>query len=130
MDPETPRSIDVSGLVATGSAWSQVTVAGGLVFVSGQIAWNEKGELIGGHSVEEQAEYVFGNLERALEGAGSGLEKLARISAYLTDSDHVAAFRSVRDGWLEGIRPASTIVIVSALVDPGLLVEVDAVATS
>jgi enamine deaminase RidA (YjgF/YER057c/UK114 family) len=124
-----PRPIDPPDLAPTGTAWSQATVAGGLVHVSGQVAWDRDGQVVGRGSVEEQAEFVFDNVERALTAAGSGLDRLARICVYLTDTEHIAAFRAVRDRRLEGIRPASTLVIVAALVHPDLLVEVDAVAT-
>jgi enamine deaminase RidA (YjgF/YER057c/UK114 family) len=123
-----PRPVEVPGLGPTGPAWSQVTIASGLVFVSGQVAWNEDGEVIGA-SVTEQTEAVFENLRTALEGAGSSMRNLARICVYLTDPADIAGFREVRDRWLDGIRPASTLLIVSALADPGLRVEIDATAT-
>jgi enamine deaminase RidA (YjgF/YER057c/UK114 family) len=124
-----PRQVDAPELAPTGPAWCQATVAGGQVHVSGQVAWDADGQIVGRGSVEEQAEVVFDNLETVLAAAGSGLDRLARICVYLTDTEHIAGFRTVRDRRLEGIRPASTLVIVAALVDPGLLVEVDAVAT-
>jgi enamine deaminase RidA (YjgF/YER057c/UK114 family) len=103
-------------------------VTGELVFVSGQIAWDTEGTLIGPGSIEEQAEAVFDNLERALSAAGSGLERLARICVYLVDRADVSGFRTVRDRRLRGARPASTLVIVEALVDDDALVEIDAIA--
>jgi enamine deaminase RidA (YjgF/YER057c/UK114 family) len=126
---DPPRPIDPPELPATGSAWSQATVAGELVLVSGQVAWDADGNVVGRGSVEEQAEFVFDSLATVLEAAGSGLDRLARICVYLVDSGDIAGFRRVRDRRLAGIRPASTLVMVSALVDPELLVEVDAVAT-
>ena len=84
---------------------------------------------MGRGSVEGQADRVFTNLELALQAAGSSLRRLARVTVYLTDAGHVAAFRAVRDRRLVGCRPASTVVVVEALVDPALLVEIDAIAT-
>lgn len=130
MSPERPRPIDPQGLASTGPAFSHVTVAGGLVFVSGQVATDATGSVVGTGSIEEQTEMVFANLQCALEAAGSSIDRLARISGYLTDTAHIAGFRLVRDRWLAGIRPASTLVVVAALVDPDMLVEVDAVATT
>ena len=126
-EPRVER-FEVPGLMATGSAWSQVTRAGRLVFVSGQVAWNDRGEVVGRGSVGEQTEIVFENLKRALEAAGSGLDLLARFTVYLTDRDHIADFRKVRDEALAGVGAASTLVVVSGLADPELLVEVDAIA--
>jgi enamine deaminase RidA (YjgF/YER057c/UK114 family) len=124
-----PRAVDAPGLAPSGATWSQVTVAGELVFVSGQVAWNEHGEIVGRGSLSDQAEQVFDNLERALGAAGSALDRVARVTVYLTQAADVAAFRAVRDRRLDGLRPASTLVIVAGLADPDLLVEVDAVAT-
>ena len=123
-----PLSLDPDGLMATGSAWSHATVAGDLVHVSGQVALDAAGNLIGAGSIDEQTEAVFDNLELALVAAGSGLDRLARIGCYITDAAHIPGFRAVRDRRLDGIRPASTLVIVAALVVPELLVEIDAVA--
>jgi enamine deaminase RidA (YjgF/YER057c/UK114 family) len=126
----SPQPVDAPGLAPSGATWSQVVVAAGLVLVSGQVAWDEAGDVVGRDSVEAQAEQVFTNLERALEAAGSGLHHLARVTVYLTDVEHLAAFRAVRDRRLAGCRPASTLVIVASLVDPDLLVELDAIATT
>jgi 2-iminobutanoate/2-iminopropanoate deaminase len=122
-----PHAVDVPGLLPTGATWSQVTVCGGLAFVSGQVAWDESGAVVGS-TAAEQAEVVFDNLERALAAAGSRLDLLARVCVYLTSADDIADFRAVRARRLAGARPASTLVIVAALAEPGLLVEVDAVA--
>jgi enamine deaminase RidA (YjgF/YER057c/UK114 family) len=124
-----PRPIDVPGLAPSGAAWSQVTVAGDLVFVSGQVALDERGEVVGRGSPEKQAEQVFTNVQLAVEAAGSSMDRLVRVCVYLTDAAHIVPFRAVRDRRAHGGRPASTLVIVSALVDPDLLVEMEAVAT-
>ncbi len=120
--------LHVDALAPAGAVWSHVAIAGELVFVSGQVAWDIGGEIVGEGSVERQSEKVFDNLEEALAAAGSGLERLVRICVYLVDSGHITAFRGVRDRRLRGARPTSTLVIVRALVDPLLLVEIDAVA--
>jgi 3-hydroxyisobutyrate dehydrogenase len=120
--------LHVDALAPTGTVWSHVVTAGELVFVSGQVAWDTGGEIVGEGSVERQSEQVFDNVEHALAAAGSGVERLVRICAYLVDSGHITAFRSVRDRRLKGARPTSTLVIVRALVDPRLLVEIDAIA--
>jgi enamine deaminase RidA (YjgF/YER057c/UK114 family) len=124
-----PRPVDVPGLAPSGAAWSQVTVAGELVFVSGQVALDERGEVVGRGSAEKQAEQVFSNVQRAVEAAGSSMDRLVRVCVYLTDVAHIVPFRAVRDRRTDRCRPASTLVIVSALVDPDLLVEMEAVAT-
>lgn len=126
MEVAAPRPVDVPGL-ASGPTWSQVTVCGGLAFVSGQVAWDADGAVIG-TTVDEQTDAVFDNLERALAAAGSSIDRLARICIYLTSADSIAEFRAARDKRLGGARPASTLVVVAALAEPALLVEIDAVA--
>lgn len=105
-----------------------MAVAGEFVFVSGQVAWDSTGDIVGAGSVARQTEQVFDNLEHALRAAGSGLDRLVRIGVYLTSEASIPAFRAVRDQRLRRVRPTSTVLIVKGLVDPGLLVELDAVA--
>lgn len=124
-----PRAVATPELAATGPAWSQVTVCGSVVYVSGQIACDREGNVIGKGSAGEQAEACFGNLRHALRAAGSDIDRVAKVCIFVTDAAIIPAVRAVRDRWLEGVRPASTLVVVEALVDPDLLVEVDAIAS-
>lgn len=118
----------VPGLAGTGGGWSQATIAEPFVFVSGQVAWDAAAEVVG-TTIAEQAEVVFDNLELALAAAGSGLDRLVKVGVHLVSRDDLGGFREVRDRRLAGIAPASTLTLVGSLVDPRLLVEVDAVAT-
>lgn len=127
MSNEALRPVDPPELAAAGAAWSQATVAGNLVLVSGQVAWDADGNVVGRGSVEEQAEFVFDNRE----GPGGCRLRPRPPGAHMRVPGRLGG-----RGWLpadagspaEGIRPASTLVMVSALVDPALLVEVDAMA--
>ena len=123
-----PRPVDVPELAPPGPAWSQAVVHGDTVYVSGQVAWDADCYVVGEGSASEQAELVFGNVQRALEAAGSSIGRLIRITIYLTSAEIIPEVRLVRDRWLTGIQPASTLVVVSALADPRLVVEIDAVA--
>jgi 2-iminobutanoate/2-iminopropanoate deaminase len=116
----------VPALAAAGAGWSQVVAAGALVFVSGQVAWDADGRVVGS-SVAQQADCAFTNLKTALEAAGGSLDRLVKVTVFLTSAKAIPEFRSVRDRWLRGVRPASTLVVVAALAQPELLVEIEAI---
>jgi enamine deaminase RidA (YjgF/YER057c/UK114 family) len=122
------RRLDPPGLAATGSSWCQCVVHGDTVYVSGQVAWEADGTVVGEGSVTEQTEKVIDNIEAALAAAGSSLAQLVRITTYVTSADAIPEVRAVRERRFANVRPASTLVVVAALADPRLLVEIDAVA--
>jgi len=107
-----------------------VVESGPLVFVSGQVAHDAQGRLVGKGDMRAQTRQVFENLKAALAAAGSDLAHVVRINAYLTDMSQLDAHRQVRQEFLAGLShpPASTLVGVARLVDPDLLLEVEAVA--
>lgn len=112
-----------------GWGFTQAVRAGNTVYVSGQVALDEKGNLVGRGDVRVQAEQVFRNLERALAACGARLTDVVKMTAFLTRREDVGPFREVRRRFFPAERPpASTLVVVSSLVDPEFLVEVEAVA--
>ncbi|MDL4776905.1 MULTISPECIES: RidA family protein [Thermomonosporaceae] len=125
------RQINAPGL-APGRGYSHavsVDVPGRLVVLSGQIAVDGAGELVGAGDVAAQTRQVFTNLEAALTAAGAGWEHVVRIGYFLRDARHAGVVRSVRDEMLPvGVTPAASLVEVSGLVREGLLIEVEALA--
>ena len=107
-----------------------VVEAGRPVYVSGQVARDAAGKVVGPGDMKAQAKQVFENLKIALEAAGSDFAHVVRLNSYLTDMSQIAAYREVRVQCLGDLPhpPASTTVGVSRLVDPALLLEVEAVA--
>jgi enamine deaminase RidA (YjgF/YER057c/UK114 family) len=107
-----------------------VIVPGGAdcVLVSGQIGIDEHGNV--GGTFEHQAELACRNLLKVLEGAQMSAANIAKTTVFLTSADHISAWRTVRARVLGGIAPASTLVIVSALVDPRLQIEVEGIAVA
>lgn len=116
--------------VSAGNGYPHVVLGSGrLVVISGQIAVNEHGELVGAGDPEVQARQVFENLRRCLAAAEAGFEHVAKLTYFLTDMAALLAVRAVRDEYLAGIgAPASSLVGVSALIRPELLLEVEALA--
>jgi enamine deaminase RidA (YjgF/YER057c/UK114 family) len=101
--------------------------AGNLLFVAGQVAFDEYGHLVGGDDPAAQTRQVFRNIERILKAAGAGFENAVKVTTYMTDRRHGEAIRAVRYEFFGAHRPPHTGVIV-ALGDPKLLVEVDLIA--
>lgn len=105
-----------------------------LAFLSGQVAIRPDGTVVDAADPTEQVRQVFDNLDAAVRAAGGvGLADLVRTTVYLVSTDLVGTFYAVRaalypDAFADRPRPASTLVIVSALVDPRFLVEIDGVA--
>lgn len=111
-----------------GRGFSQVvTGEGRLVVVSGQVAQNEHGELVGPGDPEAQARQVFENLGRCLAEAGVGFDAVVKLGFFVLDMAYLPALRAARDAVIDTAKPpASTLVQVAGLFAPGYLLEVEA----
>ena len=117
--------------VSSPTGYSHVAeVRGGrLVYISGQIAFDAQGKLLGKGDLEAQADQVFRNLGAALASVGCTARNVVKFTVFMRDVKDVAAYRRARDRFVgEGPRPASTLVEVSKLVSEDLLIEIEAVA--
>jgi enamine deaminase RidA (YjgF/YER057c/UK114 family) len=116
--------------VAAGRGYSQVvTGRGRLVVVSGQVAQDEHGELVGAGDPAMQARQVFENLRRCLAEAGAGFGDVVKLTFFVLDVADLPAVREARDAVVDTARPpASTAVQVAALFAPGYVLEVEALA--
>jgi enamine deaminase RidA (YjgF/YER057c/UK114 family) len=108
--------------------FSRAVRVGETVYVSGTVAWGDDGKLVGGDDVYAQARRALLNIERALTEAGASIRDVVRTRIYLTDIDRwEEAARAHAEVFAE-VRPAASMVEVSRLADPGMLVEIEAVA--
>lgn len=116
--------------VATGgSMYSQAVRAGQAVYISGQVAYDIDGKLVGKGDIVAQTEQVFANMEALLKAAQMTFDNVVKINIYLTDLGNRPAFHSVRSKYFHSdVLPASTLVIVKSLAHPDLMVEVEATA--
>jgi enamine deaminase RidA (YjgF/YER057c/UK114 family) len=104
---------------------------GKLVFIAGQIAINESGQVVGKGNYRLQAEQVFANLGKALKSAGASFDDLVKLTVYIVDAAHAQEVREVRERFINHEHPpTNTAVQVAALMSPDLLLEVDAVAST
>ncbi len=101
---------------------------GATVYLSGLVALDEHGDLVGGDDVYQQSIQIFRNIEQALASVGGSLDDLVRITTYLTDIDRYAEFSRARAETFPAGPPASTALATPALVMPELLVEIEATA--
>jgi len=115
------------------AGYSQVVrVSGGTtIYIAGQVAWDEDGQLVGATDFEAQTRQVFHNLAVALAVFDAALSDLIKIGIYVVDHDNskLQTIRLVRDKFFGDITPpASTLLGVAGLAVPDLMIEVDAIA--
>jgi enamine deaminase RidA (YjgF/YER057c/UK114 family) len=103
---------------------------GDLIFVSGQVAMTAGGELVGKGDVRAQTEQVFANLRAVLDAAGSGLDRVGKITVLAMRLEDRPIIGEVRNRVFApyGFVPASTFAVVASLANPDWLVEIEAVA--
>jgi 2-iminobutanoate/2-iminopropanoate deaminase len=107
---------------------SQGFRVGDLVFVSGQAAVNEQGEVVGVGDFGAQARQAIRNLDRVLTAAGSSLDQVIKVTIFVTDMSHFSEVVKLRKEVFSQPYPADTICEVRALAYPELMFEIEAVA--
>jgi enamine deaminase RidA (YjgF/YER057c/UK114 family) len=119
--------------IATPRGYTHIVTAtsGRMIWISGQVAFNVKGELVGKGDLRAQTTQVYENLKNALAAAGATTADVVKVNTYVVDFKpaDLAIIREVRGQYLpfENM-PASTLVGVQALAFEGLLIEVEVVA--
>ncbi|EYS97190.1 endoribonuclease L-PSP [Cupriavidus sp. SK-4] len=107
---------------------SQAIRAGGFLFVSGQAGVGDDGAIVGRDDFDAQAEQAFSNLRRALQAGGSGLDRVVKVTIFLTSMTHFPKIVELRRKWFSAPYPADTIVEISALYSPDAKIEIEAIA--
>ena len=114
------------------AAYTQVIVASGrrTVFIAGQVSIDAEGRLVATGDFAGQVKQVFANLHTALEGAGATPADVTKITIYVVDytPELRPLLGDARSKVFGGTLPASTLVGVQALAEPGYLIEVEAIA--
>jgi enamine deaminase RidA (YjgF/YER057c/UK114 family) len=113
------------------TGYTHVVIApdGRTVYIAGQVALDSAGNLVGQGDFSAQAEKVYGNLQRALESVGGSMADLVKTTTFITDLKHLPALREIRTQRLSSTQPpANTLLVVSSLARPELLIEIEAVA--
>jgi 2-iminobutanoate/2-iminopropanoate deaminase len=121
-----PRNaIQPESLAKPKPPYSPVVVSGDHVFTAGQIANDENGNLVG-ETIEEQTRQVLTNVQKCLEAAGSSLEEVVKVTAFLSDLGNMNSYNEVYREFFQEPYPARS--SVGAGLPPGVLVEIEAVA--
>jgi 2-iminobutanoate/2-iminopropanoate deaminase len=128
---DRPGFVNPPGLAKPSGYTHVVDVpAGRTIYVSGQVARDASGTLVGGRDMGAQAEQVFRNIQIALASRGASFADIVQLTAYIRDMSQLAAYREVRERVLGTTpRPASSLVGVAALASDDFLLEVEVIAS-
>ena len=107
--------------------WSNAKVCGSQFFVSGMTAHDGQGHVEGGSGMYEQSMQTFGKIKGLVEAAGAQMNDIIQLNIYVTDIGQRKEVWRAREHYFTGDFPCSTLVEVSALATPELLVEINAV---
>lgn len=108
--------------------YSRAIRVGDHIHVSGTTATDDRGEVVGPDDAYTQAVRALENIEDALDKAGTGIESVVRTRMFVTDIDRWEAIGRAHGEFFGEVRPATSMVEVSRLIDPAMLVEIEAVA--
>jgi 2-iminobutanoate/2-iminopropanoate deaminase len=118
--PDPPREGAFSSAIEAPS--------GRTVYVSGMVSMDEAGDVVGEGDIRLQTETVLKNVRTALEQAGGSLADVVKVTVFIRDMGLYDEIHEVRRRFFDPPYPASSMVEVSALIDPRLLIEIEAVA--
>lgn len=137
-DPQSsqPNLVMPAGLappIGLYSHGARVTTGSELLFIAGQVAVGTDGQLVGPDDFEAQTRQVFANLRAVLAAAGLTLGHVAKFTTYVTGPAYIEAFYEAREKLFGELYPAggyppNTLLVVSRLVRPEFLLEVEAIA--
>ena len=122
------RIKDVPGVAPTPRFFCHGVKAGDTVYVSGQVAADAEGNVVGKGDMAAQTRQAIANVEAVLATAGATLADVVKMTMYVTDMARAPEARKVRDEYFSKHPPASTGLEVSALAHPDLLIELDCIA--
>lgn len=109
---------------------SHAVKTGNTIRISGQVAFSPEGEVVGKGDIEAQADYIWGNIKKVLEAAGSSLDDIVKAFSFVVGAENFAGMSAARRRALgtDDPLPCGTGVVVAALAHPDLLLEIDVIA--
>jgi enamine deaminase RidA (YjgF/YER057c/UK114 family) len=118
--------------ISSGTIWediagySRAVRVGNLVYVSGTTATDANGDIVGPDDPYAQTVFIIQKIERALKEAGASLRDVVRTRLFVTDASQWKAVSKAHAEFFHDIRPANTLVEISALIGEGYMVEMEA----
>ena len=118
--------------ISSGAKWesivgySRAVKVGNRIYVTGTTALGDDGEMVGVDNAYEQAAQCIRNIEKALKRLGAGLEHVVRTRMYVTDISRWEEYGRAHGEFFREIMPATAMVEIKALVDPRMLIEIEA----
>ncbi|MEE9199312.1 MAG: RidA family protein, partial [Dehalococcoidia bacterium] len=110
---------------------SHAVKSGNTIYISGQVAVDPQGNLVGKGDIEAQADYIWDKIKKVLEAAGSGLDDVVKIFQFVVGHENFARMSVARRRVLgKDPLPASTAIVVVGLAGPEMLLEVDVIAVT
>ena len=106
--------------------YSRAVKVGDRIYVTGTTAIDENGEIVGAGDAYAQTVQVIKNIERALRALGATLENVVRTRMFVTDISRWEEYGRAHGEFFRDIMPATTMVEVSKLIDPQMLIEIEA----
>ena len=119
---------------ASGSKWenivgySRMVKIGNVIEVTGTVAANENGEVVGVDDAFEQTKYIIQKIETHLARAGAGLKDVVRTRMFVTDITRWKEYGRAHGEAFSNIKPCTSMIGVAALIEPGYLIEIEATA--
>lgn len=105
--------------------YSRAVRVGERIYVTGTTATNEAGEIVGAGDAYAQTVQAIRNIERALKALGAGLENVVRTRMFVTDISRWEEYGRAHGVFFSEIKPCATMIEVSRLVDPAMLIEIE-----
>lgn len=119
---------------ASGAQWEEIigysraVKIGNLIEVTGTVAVDENGQVVGKDSMYEQAKYILQKIEKVLGRADATMKDVVRTRMYITDISRWEELGRAHCEFFKDIKPCTTMVEITRLIDPGYLVEIEATA--
>ena len=120
--------------ISSGAKWedivgySRAVKVGNIIEVAGTTAVDERGEIVGVNNPYEQTKYILAKIESALIEAGASMKDVVRTRMFVTDISKWEEAGKAHAEFFKDIKPASTMVEVSRLIHPDLLIEIEVTA--
>ncbi len=108
--------------------YSRAVRMGNIIEITGTVAVDENNDLVGGDSAYEQTKFIIQKIEKVLKRAGAGLEHVIRTRIYVTDISRWEEYGKAHGEFFREIKPCTSMVEVSGLIQPEYLVEIEATA--